>query len=258
MPSLTLLVALALSGDPSGYSIASSDCIIVNAPSKDLCHAVLSQATALRKQLSARWLGEELAPSAGPCLINVTLSATRDEGTTWPALRPPRTHHVICLKTTPELAQGSTLAHEMTHVIMATQFGDSLPVWANEGAAGLQDDAQRAAIRRRLLSGFASRGDWPSLAEVLNAEFLSPSNQRQYTAAVALTEFLLTRGDERRFVRFAVDGRQRGWNQALREHYAMSGGVSELTRAWRNWETRGARLSSRSGKPVIRPVSTRR
>ena len=55
-----------------------------------------------------------------------------------------------------------------------------------------------------------------------------------YTVATSLTEFLLTRGDRREFLKFAVDGKERGWTSALKSHYGIES-LGELQRAWQQW-----------------------
>ena len=216
-----------------GAGMAHDENFVVTAEDKAFAGEVLAKAEQFRKELAEEWLGEELPPSVGRVIIEVEI-ADDDEGRTWAIDRPERSYHIVWLTTTRERALGSMLRHEMTHVVLATQIPGRLPSWANEGAASLADDAERIAIRRRTLAWFARTGNWPSLQGILNAATIAPDDKATYCASASLAEFLLTRGDKQRFLRFAVDGKSLGWKSALGSHYSIDG-VRELERQWRAW-----------------------
>jgi hypothetical protein len=227
--------ASAEPGEPVS-SVAQSDNFVVCAPSPELAEDVLAQAESLRARIAEQWLGEKLPAGIGPAIIRVRLSDTEDEGRSWVADSAARLSHLMWLTTTRERALGTTLAHEMTHVVLATQFPGKLPAWASEGAAGLEDDAARVATRQRIISWYARTGNWPDLEKVLAPDRIVPTDRTRYALAVSVTEYLLLRGNRRTFLEFAVDGKSNGWPMALQRYYQIRD-IAELESAWRSWAT---------------------
>ena len=90
--------------------------------SQRFANQVLTKAEEYRKQIAEEWLHHELPPSVGRTIINVNLSDTEDKGLTWAIDDPRRTLHTLFLTTSRGRALGSTLKHEITHVVLATQF----------------------------------------------------------------------------------------------------------------------------------------
>jgi hypothetical protein len=134
---------------------------------------------------------------------------------------------------------GAALRHEVTHTVFATQFRDRLAAWADEGIASLSDDPERVAVRKKTLSWFAKTGNWPDIADVLNARAIQPADRAANTIATSLTEYLLTRGDRGKFVRFAVDGKRDGWDAALTRHYGLK--IKDFQIDWQAWATKGVK-----------------
>jgi hypothetical protein len=255
MQALLLFAALAAPAPPTSpveqIRTVSSQNFIVRAPSRADSKAVLARAEELRRDLATFWLDEELVAGDGPAIISVKYRDDLDRGLMFPIDSKSRTHHYVMLDTSRELALGSTLAHELTHVVLATRFGDSLPAWANEGAASMQDDSERMAIRRRIVARFAQSGAWPDLRAVLEAKNITPDDQESYAVAASLTEYLLAHAGRAELLRFAVAGKQEGYDQALRDHYGIEG-VKVLAEQWRNWAGLNARISKASPKSANR------
>jgi hypothetical protein len=198
---------------------------------------VLERAMAFRREFAQTWLGEELPDGAGRSVIHVDFSATDDRGLTWAKDHPARTLHSVYLKTSPESATGSTLQHEVAHTVLATRFPHPhrLPPWVEEGIACRYDDNGRKANRERTLRAWAARTDRSlDIAPLLEMPDIKSLDEGSYTAAASLVSFLLTRGDEKALLRFAVDGQRAGWDVALRTHYKIAG-VSELQASWQRW-----------------------
>jgi hypothetical protein len=246
---LSLGLSLAIAAEPTRQEtpyarldtgIAGSKNFTVIAPRGDgLADRVLSRADELRKEIALAWLGEELPEGQGLTHITVKLAKDKDEGLTWlcgPG-RAVRGAHRMWLETTAERAVGSTLEHEVTHIVLAVRFPKGTPAWANEGIASLADDEERHRTRRELLRQWARTGQWPSLDKVLYQRTISPSDQAGYAAAVSLTEFLLTKGDRREMIDFLEQSAQDGWDAALAKHYGIAN-VGELQRQWQQWGVR--------------------
>jgi hypothetical protein len=190
-----------------------------------------------RREIAREWLGRELPQSVGTTIINVSFRSDRDAGLTWAKDDPRRRFHVLYLSTSPEAALGTTLAHEMVHVVLATRFPapNRLPAWLEEGIASRYDDEARQQERRDQITRLLETHNWPRLEDTLNAYNISPSDQQAYTVAASLTNFLLERdGDKQKLFAFSQTGCQRGWDAALQQYYGVSS-VNQLQRLWQRW-----------------------
>ena len=237
MRTICLALACLVLSSPSaaqGAGLAYSDNFIVMAPDQPLADEVRDAAEGLRKQIALEWLGAELPPGKGRTVISVNIVEAANRGLTWLIDHPKRKMHSTWLTTSREGATGPLLAHEIVHVVLGTYFPGGLPAWANEGIASLQDGPKRDAIRDRILGSWARDASWPDIAQVLGAQTLPGSDQRAYAVAVSLTRYLLTRGDKPQFLRFAVEGKEQGWDEALRTHYRIQS-VEELQASWQAW-----------------------
>jgi hypothetical protein len=231
---LSVLASLAVPSLALGAGLAHNHNFIVLAPDQPLAEDVLAEAEFFRKQVAKEWLGEELPPSVGPAVIHVQLSETEDSGLTWAIDSPGRKFHKLWITTTRRGALGSTLGHEITHLVLATRFPDRLPAWAEEGAASLKDDQERIELRRRIIQWYARTGNWPNLDTIFQARTVLASDQATYSVAASLTEYLLSRGDKATFLRFAVAGKEKGWDFALQQHYSVRS-AHELQATWQAW-----------------------
>jgi len=233
-PCVLLVVALGIAQPAFGAALAHSDNFLVVAPDRQAAEVVLSAAELCRKELALEWLGEELPPSVGMTVIHVELSDNSDKGLAWPIDSPERSLHKLWLVGSPEKLVAETLRHEITHVVLATQFPGKLPAWADEGAASLQDDSQRRAIRSRLLAWWAQTGNWPRLEVVFAKPIIPPGDQASYAVAASVTQYLLDRGGRNRFLRFAMEGKAAGYAQALMRHYGIAD-LAALEAGWQEW-----------------------
>jgi hypothetical protein len=244
--SLTLALASAAAGvEPDrperfDVGIAGSKNFTVVAPRGDhLADKVLRRAEELRRDVALEWLGAELPEGKGMTHITVELSKEKDEGLTW-LCGPGRAFggdHRMFLSTSRERALGSTLEHEVTHVVLAVRFPKGMPAWANEGIASQADDEERHKIRRDLYRQWARSGQWPSLQKVLYQRTIAPSDQAGYAASSSLVEFLLIKGERRELIAFIEQAGQDGWDAALGKSYGIAG-IAQLQRQWQAWASR--------------------
>lgn len=195
---------------------------------------VCNRANHYRDLIAREWLGEELPPGVGRTTIHVNFDSKSDKGLTWAKDSPNRKMHNVFLTTSRERAVSTTLAHEMAHVVLATEFPNSrrLAPWVEEGIASHYDDDDRKATRAKILRWIVRSENWPTLIEIMNRESISTNDQTAYAVASSVTEWLVSRQDKMTFVAFARDGQRLGWDAALRSHYGLRG-VSELEREWR-------------------------
>jgi len=196
--------------------------------------AVLERAEQLRKQIAIEWLGDELPPSIGPVILNVDFSDHSNSALTWAKDHPDRKFHALFIETAPGQVPENLLAHEMVHCILATRFPHPhrLPAWLEEGIAGQYDDNERQQIRQRIVSWFATTGNWPHLAPVLNAKRVHSGDQEAYTLAVTVTQLMLERGSRQKLLQFGQLVDQVGLDRALNQCYGISG-AAELELLWK-------------------------
>lgn len=228
-----LLLILLLLGSPvvaAGLSKSENFLVLVgpigsSEETQAFAEQVLEQAETYRTQIARELLGEELPPSVGKTIINVAFSDRHDRGRTWAIDSPAREFHNIYLNTTPERARSSTLAHEMTHVVLATRYPhpDRLPAWIEEGIASRYDDQKRLETRRQIVSWWSRTGNWPSVAQLTTFPSIGSDDKASYALAGITIDYLLDRAGMDTLLRFGTDGRDGGWDAALRKHYQLDG-----------------------------------
>ncbi len=244
MDATLLLCAALVSAAPAEPGLASSPNFIVHAPSQQLADSMLAKAEIYRRDLATAWLGETLPTGDGPVIVHLQLSNEHDHAAMLPLEKPRRSHHVVWLKTNASMAQGPTLAHELLHCVLATRFGPRLPVFAQEGCASEQDDAEVLAVRRHKLGEMVSTGRWPALRGVLDAPHFAATDQTSYTVACSLADFLFTQGSRPRFLQFAMDGATGDWDSAVRRNYNFDS-LATLETQWQRWATSQLRFAAR-------------
>jgi hypothetical protein len=223
---------------------------------EEFAQSVLAKAEEYRKQISIEWFGEELPPGIGRTTINVRFSPDRDSGLTWAVDHPDRKLHTVYLFARPDESVGSTLAHEMAHVVLATQcpHPHRLPAWVEEGIASQYDNSARRQTRGNVLRFFASREDWPQVSGVVSSSNIPSEDTRSYAVAVSLTEMLLESGGKQTFLEFGRMAGRDGFQPAIARYYQVRD-MAELQIRWQKWVSRSASASpqlSRLTAPIHR------
>lgn len=245
---------------PVGMTLSASDSLPddgtagsanfrVTAPAGEfLADRVLDVAEQLRHDIATAWLGRELADGGDLTFIHVELCEDRDVGLALLDQGPAKPCHRIWLKTSRDRALGTTLAHEVAHVVLARQLSAAVPVWATEGVSCQYDDRARATIRQEIVARFVRTRQWPDVGELLTARSFEPTDEIAYAAAVSLTDYLVFLAGREEFVAFVTTGRDHGWDAALARHYGLEN-VAALETAWRRWVTdsSGVRRSQSPG-----------
>jgi hypothetical protein len=228
----------------AGFINVGSKNFSVGAPSRAFAEAVLAAAESMRRELALEWLGKELPEGKQFTRIHVELSTEIDEGLCDldPAGSLSCGHNRIWLTTTPELALGSTLRHELTHLVLHHQFpaGGGIPAFANEGICSRMDDANRHARRSNLLGKIVQTEKWPSLVEVMTQRTIAPTDELAYTVSASLTEFFLSRGDRKKYLDFVSAGSRIGWPAATQQFYGIAT-TRDLQREWQTFVTQTVR-----------------
>lgn len=235
---LFFLTVCAVTATVRAAGMANDANFIVMADDQATADAVLQAANRYRAEGARQWLGHELAEGSGRTSITVVLNA-ENVGVTWPVDAPQRRLHQMWIWGPLDEATGALLRHESLHAVLSTAYpaypaASRLPHWCEEGAASLYDGPQRQDIHRRTVQRWIDENRWPELRRVLEAPAFDESDQQAYSTATSVCEFLLTRGTRTDLLTFAMAGKQRGWDAALREHYGI-GSLSELESAWQGW-----------------------
>jgi hypothetical protein len=237
-----LFTTIVTAGRIEGAGLVHSPNFIVLTPAvpsqeaaEVFAKAVLERAEQLRKQIAVEWLGEELPPSIGPVLLNVSYPDEPDSGLTWAKDHPDRKFHALFLVTVPGQLPDGILAHEMAHCILATRYPHPhrLPAWVEEGIASRYDDSQRQQIRQKIMNWFVTTGHWPRLSSVLTARGVHSDDQEAYTLSATLVELLLEHGDKKKLLEFGRLAEQSGLDIALRQCYGIANSA-ELELLWRS------------------------
>ncbi len=208
----------------------------VSGQAQRFAELLVERAQRYRTEIAQEWLGEELPPGAGPSTIYVELSTVEDRGITWAKDSSERRSHTIWLSTTPQLAIGETLKHEVAHAVFATKFAhpNRLPSWLEEGIASRYDDSHRKSTRNQQLRSWMTTGLAPGLEHVVESSDLRSFDESSYAAATSLVDFFIARGDKQTLLRFALDGERSGWPAALETHYQIQS-MQEVQRQWQAW-----------------------
>jgi hypothetical protein len=133
----------------------------------------------------------------------------------------------------PNLMQ-AVLPHETTHVVLAGQFDQPVPRWADEGIAVLTEP--RAKIELHLQNLHKCRQDntlFPVRQLILLQDYPDPRQiSAFYAQSVSLVEFLASERGPQAFTAFLRDAiRTNNYEQALQKHYGYRG-FDDLQQRW--------------------------
>ncbi len=218
----------------SGYSVSEN--FVIHAPDQELSDELLAKSESLRKKLSLAWLGKEFPEGHEPCVVHVRLSPKEYVGWTWPKDDPAKHFHSVTIRSTRDNVVKHILAHELTHVVLATAFQDKLPRWVDEGIAAYQDSPDHFVVRHQILATAVRSKRWPALGDILNETKISADEPTFYAVSNSLVEFLMEASDSPVLFQFALDGKKNGWESAGRKHYGIRSQM-ELESRWRQWLT---------------------
>jgi GGDEF domain-containing protein len=226
-------ILLTLAAEPTDQvaGLAYNENFVVIATNQSLADEVLQKADTLRKKIALDWIGEELPAGVSRASLQVRLSASSEDGETWSLGHSSDRHHHIWITTSREKV-ATILSHEIAHLVLAAHIHETLPAWADEAVACLQEDQDSINKRERLIEQMARTSSWVQLPNLLDSKSLTDRNK--YSAALSVTQFLLERKDKATFISFSRAGRVEGWNTALSRYYRIRS-VLELQNLWQEW-----------------------
>jgi hypothetical protein len=126
------------------------------------------------------------------------------------------------------------LPREMTEVVLADLLGGSAPPrWASDGIAILADSEENQKLHQQELQvAFDNQLDFPVI-EILRTQKVPPKDRAAvfHGQSASLASFLVHRDKPEKFAKFISLAIDHGYDQALRDIYAIDG-VAELERLW--------------------------
>ena len=128
----------------------------------------------------------------------------------------------------------AVLPHEVTHTVLAGQFGDQqVPRWADEGMAVLVEPQDRIDHHLRTLVRQRDEGRLFTARELIDLkDYPEPWRIAAfYAQSVSLAQFLARAKGPRVLSRFVRDGLRDGHETSLQRHYGWN--FDELERKWR-------------------------
>jgi hypothetical protein len=238
MPSLDAsCVVVCFFATISAASAASyrTQNFIVSAPDGQLAQAVGDAAEGFRRDLAVYWLGEELAPWAGPCPIRVIAGPhLAAQGVTQYNRAPVRDFQMEVVGT-PERILDSVLPHEVTHTVLATHFGQPLPRWADEGICTTVEHSSEKAKHEMKLREFLASGRGIAMNRLFLLAEYPQDILPMYAQGYSVCRFLIEQKSPRHFVDFLSDYiRQPSWTDNIRKHYGYES-LAELQDRWLAW-----------------------
>jgi len=233
----------------SNWAIHDSPNFMVWCPAGEVSPAELGQhCEALRSRLIAKWLGNSNPPVWSPkCLVvlhpsrssylqSVGVEAADTAGSSLVVCRASKVvSRRVDLRGDGIDFRTAALPHELAHVVLAELFpGRSLPRWADEGMAILEDSVSKRSLHLRDLQTAWVDGRLFHLRDLLQMREYPVSQDWGvfYGQSASVVEFLVNRSNTRQFVNFLARLAEEDLDAALRETYAITD-VEELDRLWR-------------------------
>jgi hypothetical protein len=200
----------------------------------------------LRSSLRASWLGFDGSLWIPKCAIVLHAGATEYQNTLGTPEVSVGCTTVTCdqgrivfrridLRNDAQNWRENALPHELTHVVVSERWLDGqIPTWLNEGLAMTSESAQLQEDRLDMLEAACRSPELLPVNIVLADDHagarLDPN--LRYAVSLSLTRFLLQQGDREQLLRFAELVTTDGYEQALRETYAIEGGIGALESQW--------------------------
>ncbi len=214
-----------------------------------------------RTTLARSWLDRPLGDWNFRCRIEVECRDEDGSGWTNYELLGGNVIRIgIEMQGSPDRLMDYVLPHEITHAILVTALGKTLPRWADEGAAMIAE-AQSEQIRQRLVAEqLLKTGQAISFRKFLELEKYPQEKSRMfafYAQSHSVTEYLIAHGGRSRFLAFVRDGAAGDWDGAIERHYRLTG-VEALESAWSEWvaESSAKRNKNPREQILVRGSST--
>jgi RNA polymerase sigma factor (sigma-70 family) len=217
---------------PSAKAVYRTANFVVTAPTPKTAAQVGRLAERDRKAIALLWLGEELPAWSEPCPVEVRLADRESSSATTLMFRDGAVvQQSMTLRGSLEHILDDLLPHEVTHTVLAHQFGRPTPRWVGEGAAMLGESAPAQARHRQTLRRVVEGGRLLPLRRLLAAHEYPRDVAAFHAQSYSLVEFLVATGGRGKLLAFVARGERDGWDTAVRAHYGNRT-VEELEADW--------------------------
>ena len=234
----------------SGWLVQHSPNFEVWSQLPDAKHAELTaNCESCRSRLQTAWFGEPTQTWAPKCKIvlsptvreyNRSLGHVNDvsAGCTTQSFDQDRVvARRIDLRADASDWHGSTLPHELTHVVIAAELGtDKLAPWADEGMAVLSEAEPYQVRRHDALRRAERAGNVYTTRDLLYLTQPPPPSHRDafYGQSGSLVQFLVSHAGPKKFIEFLQSSAAIGQEKALRDVYAIRSPAA-LGQLWAKW-----------------------
>lgn len=232
----------------SGWSVAATEHFrIHHVAAKADARMFAVAAERARKTALRKWFGDTLQEWSSPCDVYVYPTVEDYSQATGVPTHSPGHSEIraegsrvllrrIFLHADVSGMVEAVLPHEVTHTVLAGQFGENqVPRWADEGMAILDEPRDRIERHLKTLARLREQGLLYTARELLRiTDYPSPRRVPAfYAQSVSLTEFLSSAKDAKTVSDFVRDGLHDGYEASLKRHYGWD--FNELERRWRKY-----------------------
>ncbi len=197
----------------------------VTADSPTVAKAIAEEAEKCRTTLAKSWLKQPLEDWPETCRIKVSTRRTGGSGWTSYETRGGKTLRVgIELEGPPERLLEYVLPHELTHAVLVLALQETMPRWADEGAAMLSESQSQKHRQKLLARQLIQTGDMIPVRQLFQMADYPPGKSGLhafYAQSQTLTEFLISRGGHAQFLEFVKDGQSDDWDLGLNSALQM-------------------------------------
>jgi hypothetical protein len=128
-----------------------------------------------------------------------------------------------------------TLPHEVCHAVMAGRFQGKMPRWADEGMACLAMTKPAVDDLLFKLARYKQRDDLFAVDVLMQTEVEDQFNTMEYYCqSTSLVQYLTQRKGPKTFISFLSTSIRKGYEPALKEHYAISS-YGDLEKEWQGF-----------------------
>jgi len=188
-----------------------------------------------RKQHALEWFGKELPDWGKPFPVTIASGNIGAGGaTTFSPLGRGRGIGIgsMDIQGSRERLLDSIIPHEVLHTVLASNFGEAIPRWADEGVCTtVECSIERNKMNRLLINSLQTERGIP-FGQMLPMMDYPADILPLYAQGASATEFLLRKGGDgiqgkRKFIEFLDDSMSGGstteaWTRALQKHYGIN------------------------------------
>jgi hypothetical protein len=205
---------------------------VVCAQTPEVARLVAESAETHRQDLAKHWFGKKIPDWSALCQINVTVSMSQPQAFTEISYSAGKVlkHKIEITGALDQILKGP-LPHELMHVLLAHYFGSQAPRWADEGAAILSETEGQEALQRKMFRKILAAEKHFPMRQFLAMRDYPADMKCLYAQGHSVSRFLVSAKGRPAFLTFVRDGLQRGWDDAVRNHYGYKD-IEQMEKEW--------------------------